>query len=134
MNGRPIESVMTCAMESIRDMIDVSTLVGEPIAGPNGSTVIPVTRASFGFASGGGDLPAGENAGESFAGGAGAGVSLRPVAFLVMDSSGVRVLPALFDSPADRLIELIPQAVAELRRYLTAKAQGREQAAAETKA
>ena len=124
MNPRPIESIMSAAMENIREMIDVSTLVGEPIAGPEGETVIPVSRVSFGFASGGSELPAPERPGEPFAGGAGAGVSLKPVAFLVMDQAGVRVLPALFETPADRLIELVPQAVAELRRYLAAKVDG----------
>lgn len=127
MEKRPIEALMSATMESLRDMIDVNTIIGEPIATQDGSTVIPLSRVSFGFVSGGGEyaakekpalLPAG-SAGEEelpFAGGSGAGVSVQPLGFLVTSRDGVRLLPAQGIQTIDRLIELIPQAINEWNR------------------
>lgn len=123
MDKKPIESVMLTAMESIRDMIDVSTVVGEPVVTQEGKTVIPVSRVSFGFAAGGADCAAGDRTelADPFAGGAGAGVSVQPVGFLVMDDGRVRLLPAQYATPVDRLIELAPGFVEDIRRYLREK-------------
>lgn len=129
MERKPIEGIMTTAMESIRDMVDVNTVIGDPVTTSEGSTVIPVSRVSFGFAAGGGDCPAKEDEKKpegAFAGGAGAGVSVQPVGFLVLEKDGVRLLPALYATPLDRLIELAPQAFAEMKRYFAAKADDAE--------
>jgi len=125
MEKKPIEGVMRTAMESIRDMIDVSTVIGEPVISQEGSTVVPVSRVSFGFAAGGADCAAGNSAdlADPFAGGAGAGVSVQPVGFLVMEQGRVRLLPAQFATPVDRLIELAPQFVEDLRTYLREKSE-----------
>ena len=124
MDKHPIESIMTTTLENIRDMIDVSTVVGEPIATADGSTVIPISRVSFGFVAGGGEYPCKESPrreSESprdlpFAGGTGAGVTVQPLAFLVTGSEPPRLLPAHCGQPIDRLIELIPQALAALKK------------------
>ena len=127
MEKRPIEALMTATMESLRDMIDVNTIIGEPISTQDGSTVIPLSRVSFGFVSGGGEYAAkngailpvsGERGGEEhpFAGGSGAGVSVQPLGFLVTGHDGVRLLPAQGIQPIDRLIELIPQALNEIKK------------------
>ena len=127
MEKRPIEALMSATLESLRDMIDVNTIIGEPITTQDGSTVIPLSRVSFGFVSGGGAYAAKEKpvlssaarAGEEeppFAGGSGAGVSVQPLGFLVTGRDGVRLLPAQGIQPIDRLIELIPQAVNEMKR------------------
>ncbi|MBQ3222740.1 MAG: GerW family sporulation protein [Clostridia bacterium] len=123
MDKKPIESVMLTAMESIRDMIDVSTVIGEPVVSSDGSTVIPVSKVSFGFAAGGADCAANKSAelADPFAGGAGAGVSVQPVGFLVLEEGRVRLLPAQFPTPVDRLIELAPQFLEDCRRYLREK-------------
>ena len=119
MDRHPIEGMMTTTMESIRDMIDVNTVVGEPIAAADGSTVVPISRVSFGFVAGGGELKAPPRDGESpFAGGAGAGVSVQPLGFLVTGPDAARLLPAQCYQPVDRLIELIPQLAADLRKAL----------------
>ena len=121
MEKRPIESLMTTTLENIRDMIDVDTVIGQPIAASDGSTVIPISRVSFGFVAGGGEFNAArpriEPEGNElpFAGGTGAGVTVQPLGFLVTSKDQTRLLPAQCYQPVDRLIELIPQAINALR-------------------
>ena len=116
MDRHPIEGLMTTTLESIRDMIDVNTVVGEPIATADGATVVPISRVSFGFVAGGGEMKAAQPDGRPFAGGAGAGVTVQPLGFLVTGPDAVRLMPAQCYQPIDRVIELIPQVVAELKR------------------
>lgn len=117
MAQHPIESLMSTSMESIREMVDVNTVVGDPVSTQDGSTIIPISRVSFGFVAGGGEYgmvqPHAENL--PFAGGAGAGVSVHPVGFLVCSQNGVRLLSASCASPMERIVEMIPQALEGLR-------------------
>lgn len=133
MDKHPIESLMTTTMDSIRDMVDVNTIIGEPVATADGSTVIPISRVSFGFVAGGGEyntarVPVREAGAQEpelpFAGGAGAGVTVQPMGFLVTSGDQVRLVPAQYCQSVDRLIELIPQAMAELRGALRAGRKG----------
>ena len=124
MDKHPIEGIMTTTMENIRDMIDVNTVVGEAITTADGSTVVPISRVCFGFVAGGGEYrckeaarPAGEAQEEKpFAGGTGAGVTVQPLGFLLTGPDSVRLLPAQCYQPIDRVIELVPQLVAELKK------------------
>jgi len=127
MDKHPIESLMTTTMENIRDMIDVNTIIGEPINTQDGSTVIPISRVSFGFVAGGGEYsmnrhPArGEIRTEEklpFAGGTGAGVTVHPMGFLVCSESQVRLLPAQPYAPIDRVIEMLPQAINDMKNAI----------------
>ena len=124
MEKHPIEHIMSTTMENIRDMVDVNTVIGEPITTQDGSTGIPVSRVSFGFVSGGGEYqfkttdPAQRM---PFAGGTGAGVTIQPMGFLVANQNSVRLLPAQPYAPADRIIELAPQLMCELRSFLKNK-------------
>ena len=108
-----IEGVLGVSMEKIREMVDVNTIIGDPISAPNGTTIIPVSKVSYGFASGGSDLPGKVNNPEDlFGGGAGAGVSIQPVAFLVVQEDGVRLLQ--MDEGSDALssaIRSVPEVV-----------------------
>ena len=119
MEQHPIQSLMGTSMESIREMVDVNTVVGDPVKTQDGSTVIPISKVSFGFVAGGGEYSGGVAApgldGLPFAGGAGAGVSVQPVGFLVCSANGVRLLSASCASPMERLVELLPQALDGLR-------------------
>ena len=119
MAQHPIESLMGTSMESIREMVDVNTVVGDPVQTQDGSTIIPISRVSFGFVAGGGEYAGGltsPSVGElPFAGGAGAGVSVHPVGFLVCSSNGVRLLSASCASPMERIVEMIPQALESLK-------------------
>ena len=125
MDNHPIENLMTTTMESIRDMVDVNTVIGEAITTPDGATLIPISRVSFGFVAGGGEYGESQlrqkhadtaDADIPFAGGAGAGVTVQPMGFLVSSGEQVRLVPAQYCQSVDRLIELIPQAMAELRK------------------
>lgn len=119
MEKHPIESLMGTSMESIREMVDVNTVVGDPVQTQDGSTIIPISKVSFGFVAGGGEYPCGtmrEPTEEMpFAGGAGAGVSVHPMGFLVCSQSGVRLLSANCASPMERIVEMIPQALEGLK-------------------
>lgn len=135
-NRHPIENIMHGTMESIRDMIDVNTVIGEAILTQDGSTVIPISRVSFGFVAGGAQYRCGaprqaqaEPCGQMpFGGGTSAGVSVQPMGFLVSNSESVRLLPAQPYAPADRVIELVPQLMCEVKNLL--KAKNEEKAAA----
>lgn len=120
MPEHPIEGLMKTAMESIKEMVDVNTVVGDPVETPDGSVIIPISRVACGFAAGGGEYATGSNgnnsnkesegAGSPFGGGSGAGVSVQPMGFLVVGNGQIRLLP-VDDSHAlfDRLIDAAPQ-------------------------
>lgn len=98
MEKHPIESVMSTTMENIRSMIDVNTIVGDAITTADGSTVVPISRVSFGFVAGGGEYALSNRARDEqkplpFAGGTGAGVTVQPIGFLVTGPDQVRLLP-----------------------------------------
>jgi sporulation protein YtfJ len=88
-----LEGLMSTSMEKIRQLVDVNTIIGEAITAPGGTTIIPISKVSFGFVSGGSDVPMSSK--EIFAGGAGAGVTIKPMTFLVIKSDGeVQLLEA----------------------------------------
>lgn len=106
-----LENMMDTTMANIRQMVDVNTIIGEPVVCPDGTVIIPVSKVSYGFASGGADLPVKNNPQkEHFGGGAGAGVSIQPVAFLVINNGNVKMLNMEFDGAVDRVISMIPDA------------------------
>ena len=129
MDPHPIENIMSTTMENIRDMVDVNTVIGDAITTQDGSTVIPISRVSFGFVAGGGEYAIADNAGAEsrstggtpFAGGTGAGVSVQPMGFLVAREGQIRLLPAQHYAPLDRVIEMLPQAMCEIRNALCEK-------------
>lgn len=114
----PIEGLMKTAMESIKGMIDVNTVVGEPVETEDGTTIIPISRVSFGFAAGGGEYwrPRGaDGEGRPFGGGSGAGVSVHPVGFLVQRGETVRILSVEGGDVVDRLMDLAPQVFSKIQ-------------------
>ena len=92
-NNHPINEVLQTTMNKIREMVDANTVVGQPIITQDGVTLIPVSKLSFGFATGGSDFGKTQNIPKNFGGGAGAGVSVMPVAFLIVKDGSVRLLP-----------------------------------------
>ena len=127
MDKHPIENIMNSTLEDIRDMVDVNTVIGDAILTQDGSTVIPFSKVSFGFVAGGGEYSCGRAASERlpFAGGTGAGVSIQPMGFLVSGDGGVRLLPAQPYAPTDRIIEMAPQLMNEIRKFLAHKNEAR---------
>ena len=118
MSEHPIQGLMATAMQKIREMIDVNTIIGDPITTPDGTTIIPVSKVSFGFASGGSDFPS-KSPKELFGGGSGAGVSITPIAFLVVTNGTVRTVQlAEHVSPIDNAINALPELVDKLAAML----------------
>jgi sporulation protein YtfJ len=112
---------MGISMDKIREMVDVNTIIGDPITAPEGTVIIPVSKVSFGFASGGSDLPS--QAAEKFAGGAGAGVTVKPQAFIVIKKDGNVELMELGarPSPIEGVIDSIPSVVEKIKAFLPPK-------------
>lgn len=102
--------ILENTIEKVKDLVNVSTIIGEPITVQGGVTIIPVSKVTYGFASGGSDFPSKSNQ-EIFGGGGGAGVTITPVAFLVIDKYGnveIKHITA-FDNAAERLVSLVPE-------------------------
>lgn len=113
MSEHPIEGLMDVTMQKIKEMVDVNTIVGDPITTPDGTVIIPVSKVSYGFASGGSDIPS-KNAPnkEIFGGGSGAGVSINPIAFLAVYNGKVELLNIeSYDGTADRVVGLVPEII-----------------------
>lgn len=111
--NHPLNEMMTSSMAKIKDMIDVNTVIGDPITTPNGVTLIPITKVSVGYGGGGSDFvtknyPA--NRDNAFGGGAGAGVTITPMAFVVIRGESVRMLPIAepASTSVDRIVEMVP--------------------------
>jgi sporulation protein YtfJ len=113
MDNHPIESLMRSTMENIRDMIDVNTIIGDAIETKDGSVIIPISKVSFGFASGGSEFCSKVNDDRNqkypFGGGSGAGVSVKPVAFLVMKNDSLRLMSVDHENTFDRIVDNLPQ-------------------------
>ncbi len=114
MSENSIKGIMDVTMEKVRAMADADTIVGKPIELPNNITIIPISKVSFGFASGGSDVP---NKAQStaFAGGSGAGVTISPTAFIVIKDTEVRMLQ-VSDKPdaVDKAVSMVPDVIDKL--------------------
>ncbi|MBQ3093989.1 MAG: GerW family sporulation protein [Clostridia bacterium] len=106
-----VHSLLGVSIDKIKEMVDVNTVVGDPIALPDGMTLIPVSRVAYGFASGGSDLPNKADR-DIFGGGSGAGVNVTPVAFLVIKNGDVHMMPVNAQPGSiDRAISMVPEMV-----------------------
>lgn len=140
MNEHPIEGLMITAMNSIQDMVDVNTIIGEPIETSNNVVIIPISKVCFGFAAGGSEFR-GETIDEytkkdkeeeiqyrlPFGGGAGAGVNIMPVAFLIVQPSGVKLLPVEHNSCLDKLLDYMPDLVEKANSLINKSMQNRKE-------
>ena len=140
MSEHPIEGLMLTAMNSIQDMVDVNTIIGEPIETSNNMVIIPISKVGFGFAAGGSEFK-GETLDEytkkekeeqvqyrlPFGGGSGAGVSISPVAFLVVSPNNVKLLPVNHSSAIDKLMDYVPDLMEKVNCYLNKTMQNRKE-------
>lgn len=113
MSEHPINDMMGNVMQKVKEMVDVNTIIGNPITTPDGTTIIPVSKVTFGFASGGGDYPkATAQNRESFGGGGGAGVTIKPIAFLTVSGGNVRLIQ-IDENPnsIDKLVTSVPDVI-----------------------
>ncbi len=117
MAEHPIQGLMSTAMENLKEMVDVNTIIGDPVETPDGSVILPISKVGFGFAAGGSEFdPEMEQRGEKaavelpFGGGAGGGVSITPIGFLVVGNGQVKMVSTEGPNQLyDKLIELAPQ-------------------------
>ncbi len=109
-NNNKVDSMAQSTIERIKSMIDVNTIIGESITSENGITIIPISKVTYGFASGGSDfISKKDNNKDLFGGGSGAGVTINPVAFLVINNDDVKLLQIeSFSSYLDRIIAMVP--------------------------
>lgn len=137
MSDHPIQGLMHTAMESLKEMIDVNTIIGDPVETPDGSVILTVSKVGFGFAAGGSEFKLdssgsqGQSQGQGqgqgqpklpFGGGSGGGVSITPIAFLIVNSQGVKMLH-LDESTHlyEKILELAPQAVDKIQQMFSKK-------------
>jgi sporulation protein YtfJ len=129
MENHPIDNLMKTTMEHIKEMVDVNTIIGDAIEAKDGSMIIPISKVSFGFASGGSEFNSVENKENRtkfpFGGGSGAGVNVRPVAFLVIKNESVKLLPLEYDNPIDKIIDSIPQMI-EMFKNMSNKSKSKD--------
>ena len=115
MAEHPIQGLMYTAMQSIKDMIDVNTIVGEAVQTPDGTVIIPISKVGLGFAVGGSDHTGSKEKADGtpmFGGGSGGGVSITPVAFMVVGGGQIRMMPVNPETNIyDRLLDMIPSAI-----------------------
>ena len=118
----PLSDMMRTTMDKIHEMVDANTIVGQPITTPDGVTLIPISKVSFGFGSGGGDY--GKAPKENFGGGAGGAVKIDPVAFLVIKDGTTRVLPVAVPpaSTVDRIVDMVPDVMDKVEKFFDKKA------------
>lgn len=125
MEEHPIQGLMTTAMENLKDMIEVNTIIGDPVESPDGSVIIPVSKVGFGFAAGGSEFNSNQSQDDSnettlpFGGGSGGGVSITPVAFLIVNAQGIKMVH-LDESTHiyEKIIEYAPKAAEKIQEIL----------------
>lgn len=119
MSEHPINSLLDTSMKKIKELIDVNTIIGDPITAPDGTTIIPVSKVTYGFASGGSDLPTKKETRDCFGGGSGAGVTIQPVGFLSISRGNVKFIPIeKYDGAADRIVGMIPEAFDKISSFI----------------
>lgn len=122
--NHPLSDMLGNTMDKIQHLVDANTIVGSPITTPDGVTIIPVSKVSFGYAGGGSDFSA-KTAGAQnpFGGGTGGGVKIAPVAFLVIKEGSVRVLPIAepASSSLERMIDMLPDLIEKLQTFMEEK-------------
>lgn len=140
MKDHPIEGLMLTAMESIRSMIDVNTIIGEPMEIAENITIIPISKVGFGLAAGGsefkdetiqGYLRKQNNEEEiqyrlPFGGGAGVGASISPVAFIVVQGDAVKLMPVEHNSCLDKILDYVPDLFEKINSYMDKKINAKE--------
>lgn len=111
MSEHPIQGMMDTSMGKIKEMVDVNTIIGDPITTPDGTVIIPISKVGFGFAAGGSDFPS-KQPKDLFGGASGAGVSIQPLGFLVVSNGDVKILQLdNSENTADRMVGIVPEVI-----------------------
>ena len=119
--SQTLPNMLENTIAKIKEMIDVNSVIGNPITTPDGVTIIPVSKVSVGFGGGGSDYA--KSAKDAFGGGAGGGMSVTPICFLIVSNGNVRMMPVpvAANTTADRIVEMVPDTLDKLTAYLDSK-------------
>ncbi|HBE76365.1 MAG TPA: sporulation protein YtfJ [Firmicutes bacterium] len=141
MENHPIEGLMKTAMQNIKEMVDVNTILGDPVETLDGSVIVPISRVTFGFAAGGSEFEAAQAKTKDkdrgsqeptednkfpFGGGSGAAITINPVAFLVVGKEQTKLLPVESNVLVDRILDSAPQLLDKLQNLISPKSQEKE--------
>lgn len=127
MSDHPIEGLIGASLEKIKQMVDVETIIGDPITTADGITIIPVSKVSFGFASGGSDISS-KSAKDLFGGGSGAGVTISPIAFIVIANGDVKLLQMSMNAnSSNAVVNMIPDVIEKITSFVKKKDKKDEQ-------
>lgn len=122
-----VSDMMGVTLDKIRAMVDASTIVGDPINTLNGTTIIPVSKVTYGFGSGGSDFDS-KSAKQNFGGGSGAGISITPIAFIVVSDNETKIMPITSaNNTADKAIALVPDLLDKIAGYVREMADAKKQ-------
>ena len=128
--SQKLPNMLDSTIAKIREMVDVNSVIGDPITTADGVTIIPVSKVSVGFGGGGSDFPSkNANAKENpFGGGVGAGVKVTPIAFLIIKEGSVRMLPVATpaNTTADRLVEMVPDTLDKIVSFIDSRTEKAE--------
>lgn len=128
--SQKLPNMLESTIQKIREMVDVNSVVGEPITTPDGVTLIPVSKVSVGFGGGGSDFAAKNAGGENpFGGGVGGGVKVTPLCFLIVKDGNVRMMPVATpaNSTADRIVEMVPDTLEKISAFIESKMDKKEE-------
>ena len=118
--SKTLPNMLESTIAKIREMVDVNSVIGDPITTPDGVTIIPVSKVSVGFGGGGSDFTKGNDA---FGGGAGGGVKVTPICFLIVQGGNVRMMPVpvAANTTADRLVEMVPDTLDKITAFIDSR-------------
>ena len=122
--SKTLPNMLETTISKIREMVDVNSVVGDPITTADGVTIIPVSKVSVGFGGGGSDFTKnGSGAENPFGGGAGAGVKVTPICFLIVKDGNVRMMPvaAPASTTADRIVEMVPDTLDKIASFIDSR-------------
>ena len=120
--SQKLPNMLDNTIAKIREMVDVNSVIGDPITTPDGVTIIPVSKVSVGFGGGGSDFST-QNGDNPFGGGVGAGVKVTPIAFLIVKEGNVRMIPVATpaNTTADRLVEMVPDTLDKIAAFIDSR-------------
>lgn len=134
MKEQSANGILSTTIEKVRDLVDVSTIIGDPINLPDGLTIIPISKVTYGFASGGSDFPSKSNA-ELFGGAGGAGITINPVAFLIVKDGEVSIKHILSnDNAVERVVSMVPDMFDKVTDFVKKSKNEKEEKAADVTA
>ena len=122
MSEHPLNDLINTSLTNIKSMVDVNTIIGNPVETANGAVIIPISKVGFGFAAGGSDIPSNNGTVGNFGGGSGAGISISPIGFLVVNGETVKLLPVnSANTTVDKLIDSVPDMFDKVSGFINKK-------------